>query len=167
VRSVRELAETCRIAFVVGLCNRDAISQWVEVAIQTRDVPSPELATLATDALDPSELTACLRQLAQDPRTDVAAAPLLGYLYRCLCDDPANLKVVMSVCLGLVRAGALEEKFATRLDTIDDELHLAVEGVYGDLDQVNAHLKNELEQYDGADAGLPILLSLSASRIRP
>ena len=154
METLKAEAEALRVGLLVGLVDRDRIVAWADSAILADRAPeAPVVLDLALAGHKPvAEIVSLLSQVPGEVDQSVVGRRLAGQLRERFARGTLDVVGVARAMYRLLREGyAPDDEFESMAYVADDRVDLALEGVYGTLDDVSAEVAEFLERYADAD----------------
>ena len=131
----------------LGILSFDQAIIWADEIIERVAEPSGEIVDLALSRLrGRNGVLEALKEIRGDRDTVVSGAMLLGVLHSQL-KKGGEPKVICSKALMVVTLCQFSEEAQWEADRLDDEIALAEQGIYGDMNSCLIELDNYLNKY--------------------
>ena len=148
--TLRTEAESLRLALILGLIDAHAVVGWADSVIMSdRSSEAPVVLDLSLAAQKPvAELVSLLGQVSGDVDKAAVGRELAGQLRECLRSQRLDIVALARAMYRLLHEGyAPDKEFETMAYVIDDGVDLALEGVYGTLEDVRQEMATFLDRY--------------------
>lgn len=125
----------------LGIVDYEEAIRWAYSVIESEAEPSGEIVDLALSRpRGRNGVMESLKEIRGNRNPQLSGKMLFGVLAAKL-EDGGELKSVASKALSVSWASQQPEEVRFELDRIDDEIALAIQGIYGDLEQYKIDLK--------------------------
>ena len=140
-------ADYYRHGIELGILSFDQAISWADRIIEVEEDPAAEIIELALSS--PRERNGVLEALGEIKgmrKPHVAGAMLLRDLYGRL-KEGESIKLIAREALNVAWATKLPEEIRWEFDHIDDDISLAEQGIYSDLEGCERELEKLLAKY--------------------
>ena len=155
--ALKDIAESFRLALIAEVCEQAMVVRWADQVIASESSPPFAFFDISTSESHPRSATVgFLQDVPGRPTPDLPVYMLLGYCYA-----PVKSEVLSAtkILVRLYKMSAVErfpERIYHALLTMEDELSLAHDRVYGTIEEVIAEFTDYLSQYVVYASQLPI-----------
>jgi len=130
-----------------GILRFEEAIAWADKIIESEDIPSGEIIEVALSRpRGRNGVMKSLKEVLGERNPQVSGAMLLSELSNKL-DQGESVRSVARKALNVAWATQLPEEVRWEFDQIDDELSLAEQGIYGDVEQCKSELINSLSRH--------------------
>lgn len=131
----------------LGILSFDQAISWADKIIEAEDEPDVEIIEVALSRpRGRNGVMEALKEVKGSYSPQTAGAMLLADLYRFLKEGD-SIKSISRKALDVAWATQMPEEIRWKFDHIDDDISLAEQGIYADIDQCKTELDNLLVQY--------------------
>lgn len=131
----------------LGIFSFEKAIEWADSIIKLEAEPDVEIIDIALSApRGRNGVMDALKEVKGDREPQMAGRMLLRDL-KSLLQNGAHLKAISSKALNVSWVTQMPEEIRWKLDHIDDDISLAEQGIYSDIEQCRIELKEMLELY--------------------
>lgn len=131
----------------LGIISFDQAISWADKIIEAEDEPDIEIIEVALSRpRGRNGVLEALKEVKGSYNPQIAGAMLLADLYR-LLKEGDSIKSISRKSLDVARATQMLDEIRWKFDHVDDDISLAEQGIYADIDHCKTELGNLLLQY--------------------
>ena len=144
----KDMAEFLRLALIARVCDRAAVVRWADEVIHS--TPSPPFVFFDLSTCEPLPLETVLSFLADVPGESTPDLPvhmLLGYCHAPVKSGIFSATDILIRLYGMASAEHFPGNIYHRLLSMEDQLSLARDGVWGTVDEIASRFTGYLSQF--------------------
>lgn len=148
--NIKIIAEVFRIGLQIGLFSKTEVIEWADHTIETLDSPSNEIIEVSLSSND--KLVDIVSNLKNIKRTYDQKLPvkiILGLLWEKFIINEENVLKIKPFISDLIHNNCCEgfDNIDEQLYDFNEEIDLAADNIYGDLEDVSQEIKSFLSPY--------------------
>ena len=145
-----ELLDVFRIGLIQGIIDKQEISKWADVIIQSDAEPDYAMIEISLAASrNNNEILELLNAYIGERIIILAGRVVLGILYRKLVQQQTDLKQIVTGIWQLIKEDKLYNRDTRLFYRIDERYDLAAAGISGSIQDVTQYTLKMLELYNG------------------
>jgi len=144
----RDIAEFFRLGLLAGVCDLSAIVCWADFVLTAEPSPPYPFCDLSICESQPvSSVVSLLREIPGSSTPDLAVFMLLGFCYQFVQSNSLALSETLVRLHSMARTEDFPDRVDSALSNLDEDLHLAREGIHGTVTEVERAFSDYLARY--------------------
>ncbi|WFD08775.1 hypothetical protein [Tepidibacter hydrothermalis] len=151
MEDIKLKAELYRLALSCGFITKKDVINWADNEIMISENPDISIIELSLSGSKKAEdIISKLKEVSVGVDQEISLKILLGLFYKEIIKDPNKIQVISTELYHLYLSLQIDNKEECYLWMmyLDDEFHLANNGIYGDVEEVKSRYIDFLKQYE-------------------
>ncbi|MED3447913.1 hypothetical protein P4483_29120 [Bacillus thuringiensis] len=148
--NVEIIAEVFRIGLQIGLFSKTEVIKWADHTIETLDSPSIEIIEVALSSNDKLvDIVSKLKNIKGTYDKKLPVKIILGLLWKEFMINEENVLKIQPYISDLIHNNCCEgfDYVDERLYNFNEEVKLAADNIYGNLEDISQEIKSLLSPY--------------------
>ncbi|PEF62011.1 hypothetical protein COJ93_11535 [Bacillus anthracis] len=148
--NIKIIAEVFRIGFQIGLFSKTEVIEWADHTIETLDSPSIEIIEVSLSSNDKSvDIVSKLKNIKGTYNKKLLVKIILGLLWEKFMINEENVLKIKPFISNLIHNNCCEgfDYVDEQLYNFNEEINLASDNIYGDLEDISQEMKSFLSPY--------------------
>lgn len=149
--NIKVIAEVLRIGLQIGLFSKTEVIKWADHTIETLDSPSIEIIEVALSSNDKLvDIVSKLKNIEGTYDKKLPVKIILGLLWKDFMINEENVLKIQSYISDLIHNNCCEgfDYVDEQLYNFNEEVKLAAENIYGNLEDISQEIKSFLSPYE-------------------
>lgn len=148
--NIKIIAEVFRIGLQIGLFSKTEVIEWADHTIETLDSPSNEIIEVSLSSNDKLvDIVSKLKNIKGTYDQKLPVKIILGLLWEKFMINEENVLKIKPFISDLIHNNCCEgfDNIDEQLYDFNEEIDLAADNIYGDLEDVSQEIKSFLSPY--------------------
>ncbi|TBX46501.1 hypothetical protein E0M44_16425 [Bacillus toyonensis] len=148
--NIKIIAEVFRIGLQIGLFSKTEVIKWADHAIETLDSPSIEIIEVSLSSNDKLvDIVSKLKNIKGTYDQKLPVKIILGLLWEKFMINEENVLKIKPFISNLILNNCCEgfDKVDIQLYNFNEEINLAADNIYGNLEYISQEMKSFLYPY--------------------
>ncbi|MBE7129521.1 hypothetical protein [Bacillus mycoides] len=148
--NTKEVAEVFRIGLQIGLFSKTDVINWADQTIEILDSPSNEIIEVSLSSNDKSvDIASKLKNIKGIYDEKLPLKIILGFLWEEFIVNNENALKIQPFIFSMVHNNCCEgfDKVDEQLYNFNEEINLAADNIYGNLEDISLEIKEFLSVY--------------------
>ncbi|MBE5107277.1 hypothetical protein IGI01_18930 [Bacillus thuringiensis] len=148
--NIKVIAEVLRIGLQIGLFSKTEVIEWADHTIETLDSPSIEIIEVSLSSNDKLvDIVSKLKNIKGTYDKKLPVKIILGLLWEKFMINGENVLKIKPFISDLIHNNCCEgfDNIDEQLYNFNEEIDLAADNIYGDLEDISQEIKSFLSPY--------------------
>ncbi|EJR57205.1 hypothetical protein IIO_04732 [Bacillus cereus VD115] len=148
--NIKIIAEVIRIGLQIGLFSKTEVIEWADHTIETLDSPSNEIIEVSLSSNDKLvDVVSKLKNIKGTYDKKLPVKIILGLLWEKFMINEENVLKIKPFISNLIYYNCCEgfDNIDEQLYDFNEEIDLAADNIYGDLEDISQEIKSFLSPY--------------------
>ncbi|OTW89175.1 hypothetical protein BK702_10445 [Bacillus thuringiensis serovar cameroun] len=148
--NIKIITEVFRIGLQIGLFSKTEVIKWADHAIETLDSPSIEIIEVSLSSNDKLvDIVSKLKNIKGTYDQKLPVKIILGLLWEKFMINEENVLKIKPFISNLILNNCCEgfDKVDIQLYNFNEEINLAADNIYGNLEDISQEIKSFLSPY--------------------
>ncbi|PGM41928.1 hypothetical protein CN941_09905 [Bacillus cereus] len=149
--NIKVIAEVLRIGLQIGLFSKTEVIEWADHTIETLDSPSIEIIEVSLSSNDKLvDIVSKLKNIKGTYDKKLPVKIILGLLWKEFMINEENVLKIQPFISDLIHNNCCEgfDYIDEQLYSFNEEIKLAAENIYGNLEDISQEIKIFLSPYE-------------------
>ncbi|MEN8646166.1 hypothetical protein ACS2MN_15610 [Bacillus cereus group sp. BceL062] len=149
--NIKVIAEVLRIGLQIGLFSKTEVIEWADHTIETLDSPSNEIIEVSLSSNDKLvDIVSKLKNIKGTYDKKLPVKIILGLLWKEFTINEENVLKIQPYISDLIHNNCCEgfDYVDEQLYNFDEEVKLAADNIYGNLEDISQEIKSFLSPYE-------------------
>ena len=154
--NTKEMADYFKLGLRLGLLDQSPVIIWADALIHAQEKPDISIIELSlSGGRSLNDTIACLGNIKGEANTDTAIKLTLAHLWREVKTGRMSLDAASVILYRLKDLATAQSDVIDKICTLDENLSLAEDGVYGSIEEALNEIRDYLKEQQGYEMFLP------------